>query len=429
MKKVKTILLGSAVICGILVSICGCGKITEENGTSYSDTTEDKKRDAETEEARIEETEEMVSADLIENGLIFSTEYEVEDYCQGCFIISKNDGLLYGVIDMKGEEILPIKYDDIEFLNKDRVKDGIDTILYLQTKYENEYTVINSMGQEILDKKVQIIDYKIGECNSESAFFREDEEEDILHTKFIRFYKEDGTLLSELNCNSSYVSGTSMISPDYYLLSIANYEQDGYKFSVLFQGTYLYDKNNEIVQEWEGRNVSTFYQIEGERLAFYLQGNDGSTEKWLIDSAGNTEYQETFDSDSFEAVVASDMLKNTNSNRDNYNLGETGNIKLYLSNDTWKLEDMNGKALYDDRYYSCTKKEECFLLSNEDNQVCMIDRNGKLIIDYGWLELKDDTYYFEGRKIDSDYFFEGDDGVCFIVKNDNENQVYFFGGK
>lgn len=422
-----------AVISCISFSICGCGESTEKMESDYNDMIEAEESIGEVEETSdtaeedAEEDEEIVSTDTVENGLIFSTEYEIEDYCQGCFIISKNDGLLYGVLDRKGEEILPVKYDEITFLNKDRVSEGTDENLYLQTKYENDYAVVNSTGQEILDKKVSVISYKIGESNADSAFFREDEKTDDLYTQFIRFYKEDGTLLSELNCNGSYVSGTIMVSPDYYLLSTASVEQtDSYSASIWFENTYLYDKNNEVVEEWGGCNVNTaFYQVEGEKLAFYLQANEGEFIEWLVDSNGNTEYKESLSKDEFESVVYTDKMKNVNSN-EYYNLGENGNIKLYLSNETWKLENASGEALYEDRYYTCKKKEDCYLLSNEDNQVCMIDRNGNLVVDYGWIELQDKVYYFAGKEIDSDNFFSGDDGVCFIIKTDDENQVYFF---
>lgn len=42
-----------------------------------------------------------------------TTEYDLEDYASGYIIVSKNDGLLYGVIDKEGNEVIPVEYDNI----------------------------------------------------------------------------------------------------------------------------------------------------------------------------------------------------------------------------------------------------------------------------------------------------------------------------
>lgn len=106
-----------------------------------------------------------------------------------------------------------------------------------------------------------------------------------------------------------------------------------------------------------------------------------------------------------------------------YRLGKDKNIRLYTSNSTWKLEDENGNPIYDERYYECIYRDECYFLVNEDNQMCLIDRNGNKLVDYEYLTYDGKYGYFMGIAFDSDNFFVGDDGVSFV----SGNEVYFFG--
>ena len=81
------------------VSLCSCEKKESlsnqstmiDNGVTFEASSSSEKY---SEITQPEETANFI------NGLLFSTEYDVVDYCQGCFIVSKNDGLLYGVLDI-----------------------------------------------------------------------------------------------------------------------------------------------------------------------------------------------------------------------------------------------------------------------------------------------------------------------------------------
>lgn len=187
------------------------------------------------------------SADVaVGNGWIFSTEYDVEDYCHGCFIVSKNDGLLYGVLDRNGEEILPVKYDDIEFMNSEEIGEGKNENLYIHTKYENQCTVVNSKGEVVLDKDVSYVDYELGTGDSDSAFFVEKSEQN----DWVHFYKEDGTLLSELNCGENDWIELKCITKEIYLLARADFESISNGVNVISKDVTLYNWENQIVTQW-----------------------------------------------------------------------------------------------------------------------------------------------------------------------------------
>lgn len=99
---------------------------------------------------------------------------------------------------------------------------------------------------------------------------------------------------------------------------------------------------------------------------------------------------------------------------------------MYTSNDTWKLEDVNGVPLYDDRYYSCCKLGDNFALSNENNEFCIINRNGNLLVDYGLIQITGDTFTYNGHTINDGDYFEGYDDICFIIIENGISSVYYY---
>ena len=69
-------------------------------------------------------------------GKLFTTEYDIEDYCENAIIVSKTDGKVYGLLDNKGKEILPLDYDDLDFVNKDEYVTSEHENLYLKAERE-----------------------------------------------------------------------------------------------------------------------------------------------------------------------------------------------------------------------------------------------------------------------------------------------------
>lgn len=83
-----------------------------------------------------------------EDYLYLTTDYKVEDYCNGYFIVSKMDGRLFGVINSKGKEVIPLKYDEVSFYNRQEVEQqGADTLLF-QVGYQDEEYLLDTNGKE-----------------------------------------------------------------------------------------------------------------------------------------------------------------------------------------------------------------------------------------------------------------------------------------
>lgn len=413
-----------AIVTGLAL-LSGCGNANrKDTETGITEQTNNTEQTEISETDIMESMESDVPEDIPEestnvNGFLFSTEYDVEDYCQGCFIVSKNDGLLYGMLDKSGNEILPVKYDNLEFMNDEQVKDGKAESLYIKTTYEDVYTVVNTAGQQILEDDVSCIDYELGEGETDSAFFQKMDSENGQ----VKFYKEDGTLVSEMDCGDNRPWDVRTVSKNCYLLSrMAVDNSEGAQFNIIYTDAALYDMQNQIIKQWDGMGYSNSI-TESNCFVCYLVSNEGNIQKVEIDEAGNlTEYGEVSQAEVHQALFAPET-EEKGSRTERY-LGKDKNIKLYYSNDTWKLVDENGNPLYDERYYECISEDGCYILVNENNEMCLIDRNGEKVVDYGWLTWDGSAGKFNGSTLTTDMFHAGDDGVCFIQGGD----VYFFAG-
>ncbi len=433
-------------LCGMavgLILLAGCGQtaqeswdyeeIVSEGEEGVEDPGTDNINDSEMENDIEELWDTGTEDDLAEenlpdmqtdDGFQFSTEYDVEDYCQGCFIVSKNDGLLYGMLDRNGNEILPVEYDEIVFMNKEEVCNGKHLNLYIRTKYEDESTVVNSVGQQILDKPVSCVEYKLGVAGPDSAFFEEVNEAE----GFIKFYKEDGTLLSELTCgeelrnNGSEIAEGGLkaewVAEDLYLLSqmgLRPKSNRGFTSNIYYA---LYNKDNQIVKDWgEVDGLGTGYVVD-DKYTFFVYVKDNGVYKYTIDESGSLKEE----GETSEEEILKMRQGETGITGKEFHLGENNDMKLYCSNDTWKLVDAAGNPLYDERYYECIKKSNCYFLANENNELCLIDKNGDMLIEYGWLTKEGDDVYFNGAVLSYDNFLVGDDGVCIALGSD----IYFF---
>lgn len=142
-------------------------KTTEENNvTTIIDETEKYEDEENESEKDINEAEETVVQD---NGYIFSTEYTVEGYSHGYFIVTKMNGKLYGVLDAEGNEVLPLKYDQIGFYNSDEIIDGSMEDMLFKTKYENVYS-IRDCNDEI-SVGYRVVKPYLGESDENIAYY------------------------------------------------------------------------------------------------------------------------------------------------------------------------------------------------------------------------------------------------------------------
>ena len=469
-KDVLGVMLVMIMVCCTILSGCGKNAATEntvKNGstqneieTEYNNTTETESADTENTDTKNTDTEntdtkntdtENTNTENTNTGYEIPTEYDMEEYADGYIIVSKTDHLLYGVIDIDGREVIPVEYDNIDFVRRNGEVD-IDQGIYFLCEYEGEKQVLNSSGEKVLDGDIEMQSPYLGSVDENSPFFYEkydDPSDDYLeHDLSLRFYNVKGVMLCDIDVldldsinNSEYYNGgigikdVELITDDRILVGLAGVlrQRDNVNEIQVFYNVSLYNLNGERLQEWDGLATEKQYVIsESNRVVFAVAdywNDEYQYELFAVDENGNIE--DLGDLNNQEKYYLSDMgvLHSTDEEQKetmSYTLGENGEYKLYKSNDTWKLEDSSGNALYDKRYYDCWHYENCFFLVNEDNQVCLINSKGQILLDYGIITSGGSYGTFENCEIDDENFKSDGNSACFEVKKGGENVLYVF---
>ena len=414
-------------LCFIMVAILmlsGCGKDNEvKMNDVHSENVEKTVVNHNTDNENVSEIDDVSK---IGNGTaIFSTDYKIEGYCNGDFIVSKSDGLLYGVLDMQGKEIIPVQFDNISFMNEEEVVNGDSKNVYIKAKYEDQYSIYNEYGEKIVDGDAKIINYKLESAEERDPFFVIDDSE----TKK-EFYSKSGQFLHDVIIpihSNANISSEVWITPELYLLSESVSEKTGsYDMKVSYLDTVLMNINGEILQKWDGAERLNIDGCEDNNYWFFLLDNEGSYSKIMISETGGLLSQEDGLQQSDVAKVAVSPVMNS---RDKIYLGKDNENVLYTTNNTWKYEDSSGKPVYDDRYFSMRSLKNCYLLSNSDNQVCVITKNGKKTVDYGTIALQGNNYTYDGALIRDGNIYVDYDSFCYIDENNGESKVYYYVSK
>ena len=374
-----------------------------------------------------------------------TTEYDLEDYASGYVIVSKNDGLLYGVIDKDGNEVIPVEYDNIQLVRGEEEESDKDEV-YFVCEYEGEEEVLDSNGQKILDGKVERVTPHLGEISADSPFFYElnyTYSTDYMNQDIsLRYYDIKGDMLCDIN-RAMYdtvdltVLNTELISNDRILVCIGGALKPKDESSGLeaYYNVSLYNLKGERLQEWnelatpsgmtvEDDNsfifVTVDYWAEGYQYELYSIDENGN-----LTDLGDLESQNKYSLSSAGQIQVNEESSSSENSSD-YTLGKNGEYRLYQTNDTWKLEDSNGNPLYDKRYFECWHKEDCFFLLNEDNQICLINKNGQMLVDYGTITWNGEYGMFGDSEITDDSIRSDGNSVCFEVAGDDENILYIF---
>lgn len=361
---------------------------------------------------------------------LFSTEYDVEDYCEGVFVVSKSDGLLYGLLDMKGNEILPVKYDNIEMLNKEEYLLGKNDALYLKTKYEDQYSVIDVSGKEIINDNVNVVKYIFN--NTRSVFF---EKSDTTRKSIIIYDEQGNQILKMGEDNQEFIYNYEPVSENCYILSTMKSTMTSTSSAnVEYIKTELYH-NNQLIKGWDLTGLLNKQRIN-DTLVFALCASNGQGEICTIDKDGNILSEEEINGNDIQSyfvdLAKKDLLQRQGQGEKNQL--DTDEVTLYKSNGTWKLEDSSGNPIYNERYYKAQtisqKANHCYLLYNEDDECCLVNRHGKILVDYGVIRLNDSSFTVNGQET-SNELYEGVNSVCFAIKNENNSlwDIYYYDKK
>lgn len=424
MKKIAYLLLTAT----LLLSVTACGN------TSDKDTDEEKESGSTYVDESVDVSAENDSS--LEDGFLFTTEYDIEDYVENGIIVSKNDGLLYGMLDNNGNEVIPVKYDDLDFMNKDDYVEGKCENIYLIAQYEDIYTVFDIQGNEVIgdsNTDIYCINSKIKAGNDDSIpFFYSNVDEEII------FYNEKGNEISRISKAMELFECRDYVSDKWYIVYNKIYDE----FTIYdYEGNIIEERDEFLYKHYIINNeyyilVSSrsFEVINGELVvdgeAVDALPGDYIYKKIKIDCDGNMTDEETYYSFDELDAKADVLSQEEKSARSYYN--------LYESNSTWKLEDLDGNTLYDDRYYDAFKnhsENDCVALLNENNQLLLISRTGKIYINYGILETNDGgntmrMLYGDSSKTVKE-IFEGRNSIIIPVSSSisGSYDLYYFGEK
>lgn len=351
---------------------------------------------------------------------LFTTDYDIEDYCEDAIIVSKSDGKVYGLLNNKGKEIFPLEYDEIDFVNKDEYIGGESDNLYVCTEYEGKYTVYNLKKHEIMksENSIYSINFQLDDAADDAPIFKSGN----------KLYDEDGKERMSLPDGIYTSQLTRFISRKCCLIPKGD-KVTGYGFDIK-------DYNGNIIRSVD--NATLLYECTHEDKYYIgcelMNGTDEGNsvyKMYVINSDGDFAEEKKF-SDSSD--LHSEITEIIMSRRGKH---ENKKYNLYQSNGTWKLEDLEGNALYEERYYeklSPNGDNDCIALTNEDDELCIIGHQGTRYIDFGVLKYDDDEKKVsmlikKDTEVQIDEIFEGKNSIVIPVHDKEGNSIYYFSGK
>lgn len=387
----------------VLLVFCGCSKQKTNNKNSNTNNSD------------VDSNAENISQEVkeeLQSGSILTVPYDIEDYVENAIIVSKNDGLLYGVLNNKGETVIPVKYDNIEIMNKTQYINGTNEETFLLARLEDTNTIFDLKGNKILVSKNNIEMLTLGipeQFTTETPVFQEG----ILSPSFdnwnYKLYNSNGDYLYTVEASFGYLA---CINSYYYIL--------------------IDQINGTKICKYDGTEIHS-YPTNLEFHNSMSNGNNGN--KWSIvvtnkQSDENFIYTYNKVGEKMSEEKVEGRLTNVWNNLTTQYSNKT--YKIYQSNSTWKLEDLNGTPLYLDRYLKklgIEGKHNCHLLTNEDDSICVFGCTGKKYIDFGVLEGSDHNSIYmlgitEQKKVDA--LYEGKNSIILVFKSSDKSEIMFY---
>lgn len=347
----------------------------------------------------------------LQNGFVFSTEYQVEDYYNGYFVVSKLQQKLWGVIDDKGNEVIPLKYSSLEIYNRDEIEDGREEELIFEAIYDKDMYLLDVNGKEYDSYDLSIKPY-LGENKSERKYYRRED-------TGIVFLDSSKKELNSIEAKKGSLEAYYQLTDNYFLII----ENRGVRWYYI----YLYDLKGNVVWEQgcEEYRIRKFDDnvilcCRNTRDDFYSMNSDG---KW--------EEVEGYYSDSIG------IHKGKKVSGYNYTLGQDDNILLKsekVSNaenstyNIYKLVNKSGEPINNKQYFKCYNLDDkYFFLQNEDGGVTIINYNGDMLNtdnSFTWEDSNEGYPDYMGKSIYYDKVY-GDKNAIYIVReSDNKNDIY-----
>ena len=347
-----------------------------------------------------------------------SIPYEVIDYVENCIIVSKNNGLLYGIVDNEGNEVVPVKYDELEFLNKEAYIRGEVEEIYLVARFEDEKSVLDKNGTIILKNK------KDEQCDEHKISFLDYEHTPIFSESTPMFAVRKNTIEAGVRTNCENVFYNKK-GEELYKTDAVNFRFFNEKFSLSMKGSEnkLLDHTGKVINTLNGTHATDIYS-DGKFYVGFLEvsATEESTGTVVIlDSNANILETKKFDYLKDYQAYISEI--EPNKSKEFYN--------LYKSNDTYKMEDLKGNPIYLERYYKkCypAGKHSCVFLTDENDSVCVFGYHGKIYIEAGELFLKNKNVYLKTQNGDKeiDAVHEGMQSIIVVINNSENTEIYFY---
>jgi len=358
---------------------------------------------------------------------LLTTEYEIEDYLDNAIIVSKNDGLLYGLIDNNGNEIIPVKYDDMEFLNDGEYLKNESEEIYILAKYENVESIFDVKGKMVLETVIPE-DYEGPEPFVGLGYIR-------YYDKSVKVSDNTPVFYEKLTDNSinlynkKYQKVGSTIKDKYnYTMCYIND-----KFSIAYNSKiYILDYNNSVLNSFD-KTIYTYPTVYGDKCYLkmidknedILKGNNVTT--LCLDSNGNI-----LETKKFATKAEFDVyFKSISEQYKTEDETEKENFKCYKTNSTYKVEDLNGNPLYAERYYKSLsvngENNDCHFLTDEDDNVCIFGSQGHLYVKFGEYVNRDGKLYLLSQDGEQyiEEVYEGKNSIALVYKTSQGTQVKF----
>ncbi len=317
-----------------------------------------------------------------------------------------NDTTRYGLIDLQGNIVIPISYEDIHF--------QADTTKYIAAKKDGKYGLISTLNEELLAfnyDAIEVYNNNIVLVNNNRLGIMDNELNLIYNYKLSLASKEYDSRSCCGNNNAFEVSDTqdNLIINTY---PVKNEEQND---EITFSNTIIVNKQNEIT-ELKKQTIKYIYdddQIINSKYLIKENIDDKTLSLTIYDASGD-------ELSSYETVTQEKINSVT------YELYNEDYILVSLLNE--KLDtlyqaiiDVNsGKVLYEEEEIKNYIKKQILVDSyyfyGENNKITIKDANDKTIMD---LEGKDIKYlrgnYYAVKLLDNKYY------ICQILLEDEKS--------